>query len=615
MRGLVAIAIFVILLTPSGEASAGPEESIVAITVDLAGKARSFGSGFLISGDGRVLTAYHNVVGARSITVFHRGQGYSNIVVEAIGPDVDLAVLRIIGLPAEVPYLRLVELPPPAAAREELRAFGHAAGILDQEFHTRMTRPPFVKSREFTTPRGYPLFARPDLDLITVNLTIFNGLSGGPIVSSYGVLGVVSGSLVEGGSIAWAIPSKYARAPYLRPVNRRPAEVDWTDFNLITSSQNLRSRILMDEGLAAVIGRYFDSVEALRAGHDRLIPMTMAAIVSIDAAVAALDGVASNRGSDSAVLQYVTGLFEARDKEINASLMEDATAQSNLNSQLLEVNKQIEGLPRTPRNVERIRHMDELIQEIARQMEQPRSHMKLLYDAKLNLIARMFAAGTDLADKRAVMLDFRDYLYKVKSPETIRQLQAQVAAYRSFGRAVEDLLNQPLDDWRSSWTFTSPNGFLLRFPGGWETGDRFKPEFRTALSSKLGTTLLLEDIFPNWDGRVPGQDAPNMALVLSVVRPPALDLSDDDIVTAFVEGVRRNLRNLTSVRWQRRAIKSRLSVIVESIARDANGDFTHFQVLVPAGQRTVLFDFEMASNLAAGNWPKCLGVVESLQLN
>ena len=38
----------------------------------------------------------------------------------------------------------------------------------------------------------------------------YNGLSGGPVISKGGVVGVLSGSFAQSGTIAWAIPAKYA---------------------------------------------------------------------------------------------------------------------------------------------------------------------------------------------------------------------------------------------------------------------------------------------------------------------------------------------------------------------------------------------------------------------
>jgi hypothetical protein len=49
-------------------------------------------------------------------------------------------------------------------------------------------------------------------------------------------------------------------------------------------------------------------------------------------------------------------------------------------------------------------------------------------------------------------------------------------------------------------------------------------------------------------------------------------------------------------------------------AQDPNSHITQFMVLVPAGRRTLWFAFANLSN-PAGNWPKCLAVVESLELN
>ena len=59
----------------------------------------------------------------------------------------------------------------------------------------------------------YDLFKRPifakSIPIIPLNLLIYNGMSGGPIINSKGnVIGMLSGSINVGGSLAWGIPSK-----------------------------------------------------------------------------------------------------------------------------------------------------------------------------------------------------------------------------------------------------------------------------------------------------------------------------------------------------------------------------------------------------------------------
>jgi len=66
-----------------------------------------------------------------------------------------------------------------------------------------------LNSINFSDKDGYKLFNK-NIDLIPLDLTIYGGMSGGPLIDQEGnVIGILSGSYNEGGSIAWAIPSKY----------------------------------------------------------------------------------------------------------------------------------------------------------------------------------------------------------------------------------------------------------------------------------------------------------------------------------------------------------------------------------------------------------------------
>jgi putative serine protease PepD len=72
-------------------------KSVVTVeTKDSLGKSLGFGSGFIISGDGKVVTNYHVIQGATAAEIrFPDGASYSVEGLSASSPERDLVILKI----------------------------------------------------------------------------------------------------------------------------------------------------------------------------------------------------------------------------------------------------------------------------------------------------------------------------------------------------------------------------------------------------------------------------------------------------------------------------------------------------------------------------------------
>ena len=120
--------------------------------------------------------------------------------------------------------------------------------------------------------QGSRLFAA-DIDIIYLWAIIHPGMSGGPVLHRGQAIGILSGSLVEGGSITWAIPSGYVTDPnFLTKVGQRPSEIAWAKFQLMDPSgwKSLRSMVRVNPAAAAISDGYFDEVETLAKTYDDL---------------------------------------------------------------------------------------------------------------------------------------------------------------------------------------------------------------------------------------------------------------------------------------------------------------------------------------------------------
>jgi S1-C subfamily serine protease len=218
LRQLTLLA--VLLATAAAHASPGPaatdpSDAVVRIIGEGVSITQdSLGTGFFISPDGAVLTCYHVVLGARSIVVVANGVQYRKVLVTAIAPEYDLAKLQVLNLPHPAPYLPVTKEDPALLLNKSLKLWGDPSYKGDAHPQARFFAPAtsktYVRSGSYRDPdnKNKLLFSR-DIDVISVSSTIYRGVSGAPLIDDIRAIGVLSGSINEGGTEAWAIPAKY----------------------------------------------------------------------------------------------------------------------------------------------------------------------------------------------------------------------------------------------------------------------------------------------------------------------------------------------------------------------------------------------------------------------
>jgi hypothetical protein len=208
-------------------------DSVVTIYSRIGTNGSGQGTGFVVGTDGRVATAYHVIQNATALEVFDKDRRrLTDVVVVWIDPSRDLAILRVLGAES-LPALRLEESAP--KPQEEIRIAGSPRGLPEQVLFGKSTSSGFVSSTAISSASGRKVFAR-SIDVLPLDVTIYSGMSGSPVVSQTGrVLGVLSGSYDEGRGIAWAIPGKYLQAlAATPPLNRRVDQMlSWPDLTLM----------------------------------------------------------------------------------------------------------------------------------------------------------------------------------------------------------------------------------------------------------------------------------------------------------------------------------------------------------------------------------------------
>lgn len=232
------------------------------------------GTAFLVSRSGDLVTAYHVVEGATSISIQDAHKGVidsTGALVRAIDPKRDLAIIVVPALANRKALELKARFPSP---KESLRVIGYPRGMPNAVVSARTLRDGAVTSANspFRVSQG-PLLVG-DVEVIPLDMTIYGGLSGSPLIDSNDlVVGLVSGSLNEGGAFAWAIPAE--NISKLLDNSQRPlpiASFSWPRLELLApyakttarsyagTTDSFALRVKYREALA----KYLRSTELLR---------------------------------------------------------------------------------------------------------------------------------------------------------------------------------------------------------------------------------------------------------------------------------------------------------------------------------------------------------------
>lgn len=224
-----------ILILANAYAFASGEKAVVGLYADRESGTKG-GTGFFVTKNGHILTAYHVVYKSKSIKAIDaNGYAYNNLIVEFIAPNRDLALLHVneeINVPF---YLPMVDRCP--TVNENLVIIGYPRGMPNQVISAKTSYNSFLSSHTFRTAKGKRLFSQ-NVDLVPVVIpAVYYGMSGAPVIANGQVVGVFSGSLNEGGAISWAIPCKYYHDLY--KFGKRASEISqWPPLTLMSDNFN-----------------------------------------------------------------------------------------------------------------------------------------------------------------------------------------------------------------------------------------------------------------------------------------------------------------------------------------------------------------------------------------
>ncbi|MCU0666475.1 MAG: trypsin-like peptidase domain-containing protein [Candidatus Omnitrophica bacterium] len=168
-------------------------DSVVLIGT-LTSKSTTFGSGFLATRDGILITNLHVVNNAKKVVVKLKGKEYANVKLLAYDEIKDIAILKIRGN-----NFKALPLADSSSVKigDRVFALGNPLGLEDT-FSDGMV------SSVRKVNEGFKVFQ--------ITTPVSNGSSGGPLFNTKGqVIGITTASRLDGQNINFALPINYAR--------------------------------------------------------------------------------------------------------------------------------------------------------------------------------------------------------------------------------------------------------------------------------------------------------------------------------------------------------------------------------------------------------------------
>lgn len=460
-------AVLLVILCSAAAATEPPLDAVVTIWADN----HFFGTGFFISGDGRILTAYHVIHGAHQISVLHQGDSYNNVLVESYAPDRDLAILRVLDWKKPISYLKLAYKLPPGAADEHLMILGNGASIENQRIQARMITKGLRNSQEIRGDHGERVFNLDNVHVIYLDADTNDGLSGGPVVSSAGVIGVLSGSLSQGGSISWAIPSEYAQPQVMVQVNKRPEEISaWPPFNLMSEGRrNVRAAVVVSPDVASVIDRYYHAVARSTADAERIPALAAETLVYVK-----LVRTVAEHGTT--VDDGLVNLFTTNAEVLKQVVSEWNQDRSVVGNCILELGMKVldlyQSVPATQQNLATFERFFKFMvannAELKEQTETVLQRDKANVSRIMELAAKQSHKEVTAEQQLSVSIELENLYGNFTSLDFRRMTVSEARLYERLGSQIQLLMTSRLESKEADWKFSSERGFTIAFPAGWE---------------------------------------------------------------------------------------------------------------------------------------------------
>lgn len=618
------VVVFGVILGSVAALAQSPLDAVVTIWADD----HFFGTGFFVSADGQILTAYHVIRGAHRITVLHQGYPCSHVLVESYLPNRDLALLRVLDWKKPITYLKLVYTLPAGIAGEHLSILGNGASIENQAIQARMMTGGFRSSSEIRDhgERVFNIDSAHLMDVLYLDANVNDGLSGGPVLSNAGVIGVLSGSLSQGGSISWAIPSKYAQLGMMVQVNKRPEEIaSWPPFNLMSGGRNdVRSAVAVSSDVANLIDQYFQAV-AKSADDAEQIP----ALATEHLVYVGIMGRIAEQGSqpDDALISRLSSSEQVIERVMKDDIQQRSRAENHALELALKVSDFYNSVPATQQNAEIFERLFKFMKDYKVKMGKDVDPFIESDKLNVNRIADLIAgeSGKEITPSLQFRMSVElERLYgNYTSPEyrlmTIKRAQLDEA----LGREIQLLMTSRLESRGVDWTFSSKHGFSIQFPAGWELV--IYPA-ATSLLSDIGLKTL-EDYTAYYSesggefeamlvNKTMTQDPGTLGLVsLKVFNQPGLGtigpLTEEER-TFLQSGFEK--QGYRDIGIEREMLNGKWMTVIKATMNDQFGNpWIWYKGMIHGPTEILSLQFSVAASHAASVIPSCRRILETIE--
>lgn len=468
-----------ILISPSAYAAETP---VVGIYTDF-GNRRGQGTGFCISESGNILTVYHVVYGARRVDVQYGGIQFKDVVIQSVLPEVDLALLK---LPTKPPNLSCWPLSKTWSAGLPVFAISYARGIPNQRYDGTVTQDGTLFSEQFRDDKGRKLFVEDEIKLIPLDITIENGISGSPVLTDEGAIGILSGSLAVGRRLSWAIPVSYLDS--MQTLGRRASEIiEWPKFGMTKNWTNLRNMFHIDNAVAKLIDDYFSSVDEFAMAIDNIhvrIQSVRAGLYLINEGLEDYES-QLDAGLNESELQALETYLDYMGREMLFPHLENMASSFNklgeTESEIGIVSGRIyseiveffNGLPRTENNLKSSREFNQTAEQLLKKYD--------AISAKAGWLD-LIEASKELAqvevvssyDKRQLIKVMKDGFAKLDvalvnwlSLDAVLERNKLIKLYRNSGKLIEWLFYRDMDLGDKTYRYISQYGYSIVMPKDW----------------------------------------------------------------------------------------------------------------------------------------------------
>lgn len=287
----------IILLFPYNAYSNDIRDAVVGIYSIKKNDKVEQGTGFFCGNKSHIITNYHVIKGSKSIEVYYNGGQTTSVEIIRVIPEYDLSIIKINKILKDNVSLTPNNNIPQKLYKKDLIVIGYPRGLEKHYFSTKATNG-IISSKTIKDLDGNIIFNK-GIDIIPLDLTIYSGMSGSPVILGSEVIGVLSGSINEGGSISWAIPiDRISKGYVLSNVE------EWPTFDLMNSNwRSVSKKFEKSKSLPEIdvfIEKYNDNKNIMSLEYNKFIEYSH----NYDTTLDELESIAENLKEKNELIQY-----------------------------------------------------------------------------------------------------------------------------------------------------------------------------------------------------------------------------------------------------------------------------------------------------------------------